>query len=263
MIPALFALAAAMLIAGVTAVVEGFPYVRLESGMAMVYGGSVVGSSGILLFGLAVVATWLKRIETALRDGPFPLADDGPRVAQEVREPGIDGLNDGPASSGMGSDRPRIEPSLVLPPSLVREREAAEPELPLPGLTAPAAHRANEASLEATPDAAKADAATAADDLFVPPRPGAVQPEPTPGADAVTGETALRSSLDTAPEAAAAPKSERTVVGRYSSGGNTYMMFDDGAIEADTPNGRFTFASLDELKAFVDGGGEAGTRGAA
>ncbi|MET0369601.1 MAG: hypothetical protein ABW058_15670, partial [Methylobacterium sp.] len=69
MIAALFALAAAMLIAGVIAVVEGFPYVRLESGMAMVYGGAVVASSGLLLFGLAVVATWLRRIERVLRDG--------------------------------------------------------------------------------------------------------------------------------------------------------------------------------------------------
>ena len=40
-------------------------------------------------------------------------------------------------------------------------------------------------------------------------------------------------------------------------------MFEDGSIEAETPQGRFTFASLDELKAFVDGGGETGTRGAA
>ncbi len=53
------------------------------------------------------------------------------------------------------------------------------------------------------------------------------------------------------------------MVGRYSSGGNTYMMYDNGSIEADTPNGRFTFASLEELKAFVDGGGEVGARGAA
>ena len=52
------------------------------------------------------------------------------------------------------------------------------------------------------------------------------------------------------------------MVGRYASGGNTYVMFADGSIEAETPQGRFTFASLDELKAFVDAGGE-GARGAA
>ncbi|KIU29643.1 hypothetical protein SR39_23150, partial [Methylobacterium radiotolerans] len=75
---------------------------------------------------------------------------------------------------------------------------------------------------------------------------------------------ALRPSLDTPPEPEPAPQAApRTVVGRYASGGNTYVMFEDGSIEAETPQGRFTFASLDELKAFVDGGGESGTRGAA
>lgn len=250
MIAALFALAAAMLIAGVIAVVEGFPYVRLESGMAMVYGGAVVASSGLLLFGLAVVATWLRRIERVLRDGavhaeaaPVEVPD---LLAQEV---GHDLLTAVPVPPvvGMGSDRARIEPSLVLPPRPL----AAEPELPLPGLATPATPPADVKPPEA-PAKPEPVVAEPADDLFVPGRPEAVAPEPAP-------EPALRSSLDAAPEA----KPERAVVGRYSSGGNTYMMFDDGAIEADTPNGRFTFASLDELKAFVDGGGEAGTRGAA
>ena len=35
MIAALFALAAAMIIGGCAAVIQGFPYVRLESGLAM------------------------------------------------------------------------------------------------------------------------------------------------------------------------------------------------------------------------------------
>ena len=89
------------------------------------------------------------------------------------------------------------------------------------------------------------------DDLFaapeLPPEPKAVPPAPSAPA----------------PEPAAPIPEARTVVGRYASGGNTYVMFENGSIEAETPQGRFTFASLDELKAFVDGGGESGTRGAA
>ena len=249
MIAALFALAAAMLIAGVIAVVEGFPYVRLESGMAMVYGGAVVASSGILLFGLAVVATWLRRIETALRDGPSR-AETGSAEAPAgaAFEPGIDLSAAALAipAAAPPSERPRIEPSLVMPPRAL----AAEPELPMPGLSAPIVYPPDEKPAEAP--AKPEPVAEAAEDLFVPGRPVPAKAEPAP-------EPALRSSLDAAPEV----KPERAVVGRYSSGGNTYMMYDDGAIEADTPNGRFTFASLDELKAFVDGGGEAGARGAA
>lgn len=56
------------------------------------------------------------------------------------------------------------------------------------------------------------------------------------------------------PEAAAPPPA---VVGTYSSGGNNYVMYADGAIEADTPAGLFRFASLDELKEFIASGGEA------
>lgn len=52
------------------------------------------------------------------------------------------------------------------------------------------------------------------------------------------------------------PEPEITVVGKYSSGGNSYVMFSDGSIQADTPTGRHRFASLDELKVFVAGGGE-------
>jgi hypothetical protein len=42
-----------------------------------------------------------------------------------------------------------------------------------------------------------------------------------------------------------------TVVGTYSAGGNLYVMFSDGSIEAETSRGTFRFSSLDELKAYV------------
>lgn len=42
-----------------------------------------------------------------------------------------------------------------------------------------------------------------------------------------------------------------TVVRTYTAGGHTYMMFSDGSIEADTPEGVFKFGSIDELKAFI------------
>jgi hypothetical protein len=54
------------------------------------------------------------------------------------------------------------------------------------------------------------------------------------------------------------PSDKPTVVGTYDSGGNHYIMFSDGSIEADTPNGVFRFASLDELKDFIASGGESG-----
>lgn len=48
------------------------------------------------------------------------------------------------------------------------------------------------------------------------------------------------------------PKPEPAVVGRYSSGDTNYLMFADGSIEAQTPEGVMRFASLTELKRFVE-----------
>ncbi|MBS7702492.1 hypothetical protein [Chelatococcus asaccharovorans] len=55
-----------------------------------------------------------------------------------------------------------------------------------------------------------------------------------------------------------------TVVGTYSAGGNLYVMFSDGSIEAETSRGTYRFGSLDELKAYVaasEEGGESGEPG--
>lgn len=65
-------------------------------------------------------------------------------------------------------------------------------------------------------------------------------------------------------ETAAADESEptkpsegpATVIGTYNSGDNKYVMFSDGSIEAETPQGFFRFGSLDELKEFIAAGGE-------
>ena len=76
MIAALFALAAAMIIGGCAAVIQGFPYVRLESGLAMVIAGSVAASSGAVLLGLGVVALGFRRVERAF--GRAPAAGERP-----------------------------------------------------------------------------------------------------------------------------------------------------------------------------------------
>ncbi|MGO4572845.1 hypothetical protein [Microvirga sp. 2TAF3] len=52
----------------------------------------------------------------------------------------------------------------------------------------------------------------------------------------------------------------RAVIGTYNSGDNKYVMYSDGSIEAETPQGLFQFKSLDELKEFIAAGGEGGAR---
>lgn len=45
---------------------------------------------------------------------------------------------------------------------------------------------------------------------------------------------------------------DRSIVRTFSSGANNYTMYTDGSISADTPSGRYEFASFNELRAFID-----------
>jgi hypothetical protein len=85
--------------------------------------------------------------------------------------------------------------------------------------------------------------------------------EPAPGAPAAPLEEdapfATREPVVPETPAATAEGAESpAVLGTYNSGGNRYVMFADGSIEAETPDGTFRFGSLDELKAFIAAGGE-------
>ena len=48
------------------------------------------------------------------------------------------------------------------------------------------------------------------------------------------------------------PDDARRVVGRHVSGDTTYVMFADGSVEAQTPEGVVTFSSLDDLRAHAE-----------
>src|SRR3954471_5551352 len=49
-------------------------------------------------------------------------------------------------------------------------------------------------------------------------------------------------------DAIAEPEAPPQVVGHYTAGGAKYMIFSDGAIEAETDDGAFRFASMAEFK---------------
>ncbi|MXQ14497.1 hypothetical protein [Microvirga makkahensis] len=83
-------------------------------------------------------------------------------------------------------------------------------------------------------------------------------PEPGSEPAAAREETAASDEESRGEAAEEAPRSAATIIGTYNSGDNTYVMFSDGSIEAQTPTGVFRFQSLDELKAFIASGGEGG-----
>ena len=49
------------------------------------------------------------------------------------------------------------------------------------------------------------------------------------------------------------PEAPPSLIGRYSSGGANYMIFADGSIEAETPDGAFKFASMGDFKRYLAG----------
>jgi hypothetical protein len=120
-----------------------------------------------------------------------------------------------------------VDPDLTQP----QERGAAEPTVVIP----PDAVRGEERHdpSEHDPDATAKSAA--ADDLEK-----ALLADPPGGR--VTEETA---------------KEGPAIVGTYRSNGTVYVMYADGSIEADTPEGLFRFGSLEELKAHIAGNAEA------
>lgn len=124
-------------------------------------------------------------------------------------------------------------------PSGAEAAAAMRPEAVLPAEPAPQEETAQEIGRE--PDPANAD-------------PIAPQP-PKQSEQPEMPEPAL---AELRPEEPAL--SVPTVVKTYTAGGHSYIMFSDGTIEADTPEGLFTFQSLEELKTFI--AEKAGTAGA-
>ncbi|MCJ2043655.1 hypothetical protein MKK58_03770 [Methylobacterium sp. J-078] len=322
---ALFALAAVMIVGGIISVIQGFPFVRLESGLAMTIAGATTASAGAVLLGLAVIARRLGALAQVLREAPR--AEAAPVQAAEselsaslrqrpslaVTAAGLGALG----GAGLGAAttlRSGREPTFFdpAPPPPAPEAAAAEPLLPnlLPEEDAAAQpsepHREEShpegphPEVPPQPEAGYPEFHQPAppvhqpeeEMLFGAPAPEAPQPEPEPEPvvlrpalaepEPVAQEPVVEEPVNepvahqpepepVAPAPVEAPQPEpeppsepeRQVVGTYASGGNTYVMFSTGVIEAETPRGRYTFASLDELKAFVEAGGETDARGAA
>ncbi|MDE3176246.1 MAG: hypothetical protein KGM15_09115 [Pseudomonadota bacterium] len=83
--------------------------------------------------------------------------------------------------------------------------------------------------------------------------PPPAEPSPAPEDEVNVNRSGHLPSLRAIEEAIGAPEDAPKVVGRYSAGGARYMIFSDGAIEAETDQGAFRFASMAEFKAFIAG----------
>ena len=281
MVIGLLGLALVMILGGVASVVQGFPYVRLESGLAMVIGGASAASAGAILLGLAATVDRLKRLEQAFRSGrqtaaPFveaprdialPPPSSAPVLAGAA---GLAGITFGAAATHAPAALDEAS-ALAIDPAdrLTSPHRELESEPTLPDLlpdddTAKIEPPAPKPPVPDLEPVERSSPANEGADLFAGSEPVSSKVgEPSDLALRPSLEDGVQLQADPAPAEQPAPTDALEVVGTYASGGNTYVMYSNGAIEADTPKGRFSFDSLDELKAFVQAGGESGTRGAA
>jgi hypothetical protein len=95
-------------------------------------------------------------------------------------------------------------------------------------------------------------------ELNVDPEPAETEPVPEPRALAEDAEDPINENraghiptLHDIERAIETPKAPPSLVGRYSAGGASYMIFSDGSIEAETTEGAFKFASMGDFKRFL------------
>jgi hypothetical protein len=95
-------------------------------------------------------------------------------------------------------------------------------------------------------------------ELNVEPQPAETEPVPEPDALAEDADDPINENraghlptLHDIERAIETPKAPPSLVGRYSAGGASYMIFSDGSIEAETTEGAFKFASMGEFKRFL------------
>ena len=212
------------------AIYSGSDIIVMERGWTMVIAGSVFTACGALLAGIATAVARLQTIQSEFAR----LSDRLGRLQAPALAPSADIALEKAATP----ERSRTPP-LFAGPEIKEHRDLDI--VPQPILSAPPPEPA------AGPLPVKESSEAR--------EPPAVVPD----LDASLFER--EPALETAPPQparteAAAEAPPPTIVGTYNSGGNFYVMYSDGSIEAETPAGKFRFDSLDELKEFIAAGGD-------
>ncbi|WP_112663130.1 hypothetical protein [Microvirga flavescens] len=279
MVKALFALALAMIVGGLFTFVLGWDDVLLERGWTTSIAGSVVASSGVLMVGLTMIVLRLTQIRSELvrlspGAQPFLQAPETKVVSGEAAPLAAGLVAGGAVGAAAGYAAEGHEPEAALPIFDETEQEREEPLISLDDLVVEEepvedfAKARDEAFEPRVPDflierretfAMSFSERTEIEEEIPVEEPESEQAEPAAFEnEPETPEYAQEPEPEPVEEPAFEPESAppKDVIGTYNSGDNTYVMFSDGSIEAKTPQGDFRFSSLDELKAFIAGGGE-------
>lgn len=288
MVAALYAIAAAMIVGGSYIANVGYDIILVERGWSQVIAGSVLFTGGLLLLGIATIVWRLGKINSALlmlRAVPgAPLIADVPLVEQPVAQvtPPTKASSQSENSSSFTGHKDSFEPEqdtmsafaleearlerLAQEEAKAEELAAAEPSYSFEDEIAREVAARN-AVTEPSSDPVVMDIEITETNIVASDQwEAAARSEPIEEvkiADEQNTQVTLlldESEQEVLPEAEFAqevlPEAEPeipsvTVIGSYDSGGNKYVMYSDGSIDAHLPGGLHRFASLDELKQFI------------
>jgi hypothetical protein len=273
MIIAFYGIAAAMVAGGITAMIRGADYIVLERGWTMVLTGAIIATGGVIVAVLTELASRLRKIEDALKSDHmlYETPDQPQEYVQEQLSPA-------PPSPASRASAFATAGAAAIAAALQKEQAPDKPEEPV------AEPSNNETSgTDQKPEADQPETISlhqieivTAEESFPPSYTEEIidveveeisEPQSRKKTqnfilldESIFTEEAKPEVAEKAEENTdnALVKTEDSVaIGTYQSGGNTYVMFENGAIEATTPTGLYRFASLEELKAFIAAGGEA------
>lgn len=233
----LLALGLAGAVAGAGLIVVNLPIDTALLAQTLLIVGAVVFAGGAVLMGIAATNRQLRRIAQLLEARPQPRAADAPVLSEPplglaplvqapvvpvppLKEPVVPSPSVPPAPDPHAETDPAVHP-VMLDPAIV-EPHAPAPTPPKPeqsAFDAMWASAARAAQRERTPDPADEHHS----DVTLPP------PKSTPGA----GETV-------------------TVFKSGVIDGMAYTLYTDGSIEAEMPGGTVRFATVDDLRAYLD-----------
>ena len=253
----LYVISALLTLSGGAAAVYGADTIRTETGSTMAVAGVAVACAGLLVVALAACLSELKKIRELVEAGeivpvaaPVVVAPELPAVTAASVAAAVVAADRAPADAGVRgahdepgpakpADSPPVDPlTPTLRPTLAPEAEGDKAELATPD-----PDRSDRAAANAGSEpSAAADAKASAEDMAQDDK------------DAVERDETGSDTPATAEGAGGEGTKERELVATYASGEHTYFMYSDSAIEAETPQGRFRFSSMDELRVFVETG---------
>lgn len=225
-----FILALLLAIAGGGGLAAGYTLLPLEAGIVYATCGAFALSTAALVaaLGALIVRIDANAAKILAARAPTPLATPLPKPPPFPARPGLHSRDwmaseTAVASAPLPETAPAPEPAPLqarppeLAPPVAREPAPAPPRPDLPPLEKPAAAVAEGAEEE---------------------------PVNENRAGRLPTFREVEANL-------AHPEPPAKIVGRYSASGAHYRIYSDGSIEAETDEGQFKFASMDEFKAFV------------